>query len=106
MICDLCSDPNPVVYYPASDFTLTNGVLASSGAWYACRACRDLIDSNDAKALAERSIDLLCRQHPSIDREWAIEEAIVLHQQFFASRLGQAVAVGSMDARMESDARR
>jgi hypothetical protein len=101
MLCDLCSTPDPKYRYPASDFIHAIGEdvgpfqLASRGDWFACQACHALIEAGDSKALAERCVAMIVGVHPEMlaDMQDLVDETIIVHQEFFSSRKGEAVMV-------------
>jgi hypothetical protein len=96
--CDFCSAPGPVWRYPARSFVAycAPSVAGESvGDWAACDRCHVLIESDDRRGLAQRSLDELILKHPeaSLAAATLCEELAELHQQFFAHRSGTAVPI-------------
>jgi hypothetical protein len=96
--CDFCSAPCPVWRYPARSFVAycaPNLTGESVGDWAACDQCHALIESDDRRGLAQRSVDELIFKHPEASAAAAAlyEDLAELHQQFFAHRSGTAVLI-------------
>ena len=96
--CDFCSAPSPVWRYPARSFVAycaPNIAGESVGAWAACDQCHVLIETDDRRGLAQRSLDQLILKHPEASLAAAVlyEELAQLHQQFFAHRSGTPVPI-------------
>lgn len=96
--CDFCSAPCPVWRYPARSFVAycaPNLAGESVGDWAACDLCHVLIESNDRRGLAQRSLDELILKHPEASAAAAAlyEDLAELHEQFFAHRSGTAVLI-------------
>ena len=96
--CDFCSAPCPVWRYPARSFVAycsQNLAGESVGDWAACDQCHVLIESDDRKGLAQRSLDELILKHPEASAAAPAlhEDLAELHQQFFAHRSGTAVLI-------------
>ncbi len=96
--CDFCSAPGPVWRYPARNFVAycaPSVVGESVGDWAACDRCHVLIESDDRRGLAQRSLDELILKHPDAGLAAAVlcEELAELHQQSFAHRSGTAVPI-------------
>ena len=96
--CDFCSAPSPVWRYPARSFVaycVPNVAGESVGDWAACDQCHRLIETDDARGLAQRSLDELVLKHPEASLAAAVlyDELADLHQQFFAHRRGTAVPI-------------
>ena len=96
--CDFCSAPSPVWRYPARSFVaycVPNVAGESVGDWAACDQCYVLIETDDARGLAQRSLDELILKYPEAGAEAAVlyEQLAELHQQFFAHRSGTAVPI-------------
>ena len=96
--CDFCSAPCPVWRYPARSFVAycaPNLAGESVGDWAACDLCHVLIESDDRRGLAQRSLDELLFKHPeaSAAAPALYEDLAELHQQFFAHRSGTAVLI-------------
>jgi hypothetical protein len=96
--CDFCSALGPVWRYPARSFIAycAPGVAGESvGDWAACDQCHVLIETDDRRGLAQRSLDELILKHPEASLAAAVlyEELAELHQQFFAHRSGPAVSI-------------
>ena len=98
LVCDFCSMPGPVWRYPARSFVAycaPNVAGESVGDWAACDKCHVLIETDDRRGLAQRSLDELILKHPEASAAAAVldEQLVELHQQFFAHRSGTAVAI-------------
>jgi hypothetical protein len=68
LLCDFCAREAPCCYYPVEEFELRGGGVTwrSGTRFYACPACRELIDRDDYDGLAAR-----CRIPRRIaDRIW------------------------------------
>lgn len=96
--CDFCSVPGPEWRYPARSFVAycaPNVAGESVGDWAACDQCRALIEADDRRGLAQRSLDELILKHPEACGAAAAlyENLAELHQQFFANRSGPAVPI-------------
>jgi hypothetical protein len=98
--CDFCSAPSPVWRYPARSFVaycVPSVAGESVGDWAACDQCYALIETDDARGLAQRSLDELILKHPEADAAAAVlyDELAELHQQFFAHRSGTPVPISA-----------
>ena len=101
--CDFCSDLDPCWRYPAKSFLLPDCVgdlrIGSRDDWLACDACRDLIEVEDRKGLARRTLDggikLDGEKVDSESRLLRLVAAIMLHDLFRANRIGAAIRKGS-----------
>lgn len=62
--CDFCSNPTPVVEYPAHDIILA-GIMRSTGSWFACAGCQALIEAGSYDALVVNGIARM-REKPRI----------------------------------------
>jgi len=96
--CDFCSVPGPEWRYPARSFVaycVPNVAGESVGDWAACDQCHALIETDDRRGLAQRSLDELILKHPEACGAAAVlyENLTELHQQFFANRNGAAVPI-------------
>ena len=96
--CDFCSAAGPVWRYPARSFVaycIPNVAGESVGDWAACDQCYVLIETDNARGLAQRSLDELILKYPEAGAEAAVlyEQLAELHQQFFAHRSGTAVPI-------------
>ena len=96
--CDFCSMPSPMWRYPARSFLAycaPNVAGESLGDWAACDQCRLLIETDDRRGLAQRSLDELILKHPEASGAAAAlyVDLADLHQNFFAHRIGPAVAI-------------
>ncbi len=96
--CDFCSAPSPVWRYPARSFVAycaPNVAGESVGDWAACAHCHVLIETDDRRGLAQRSLDELILKHPEASAAAAVlyEGLAELHQQFFAHRSGTPVPI-------------
>ena len=96
--CDFCSVPGPGWRYPARSFVAycaPNVAGESVGDWAACDRCHVLIEIDDRKGLAQRSLDELILKHPEASQAAAVlyEDLAELHEQFFAHRSGTAVPI-------------
>jgi hypothetical protein len=96
--CDFCSMPGPAWRYPAGSFIAycaPNVAGESVGDWAACEMCHVLIEADDRRGLAQRSLDELILKHPEAILAAAVlyEELAELHQEFFAHRSGTAVPI-------------
>jgi hypothetical protein len=96
--CDFCSVPGPVWRYPARSFVAycaPNLAGESVGDWAACGKCHVLIETDDARGLAHRSLNELILKHPEAGAAAAVlyEQLAELHQQFFAHRSGMPVPI-------------
>ena len=96
--CDFCSAAGPVWRYPARSFIAycaPNVVGESVEDWAACDQCYALIETDDARGLAQRSLDELILRHPEAGAAAAVlyEQLADLHQKFFAHRSGTAVLI-------------
>lgn len=96
--CDFCSAPSPVWRYPARSFVAycaPNVAGESVGDWAACDQCHVLIETDDRRGLAQRSLDQLILKHPEASLAAAVlhEELAELHQQFFAHISGTPVPI-------------
>ncbi|MBC8165399.1 MAG: hypothetical protein H7Y20_05955 [Bryobacteraceae bacterium] len=98
MICDFCSAQSPAWRYPALTFLAycTSNIGGESvGDWASCDACHHLIEAEDRKGLAQRSLHELILKHPET-RSAATElyhELAELHKQFFLHRSGRAMPI-------------
>ncbi len=90
MKCDFCCLPDPTWKYPDLNF-VANEICLSVGAWAACDTCHDLIQRNDAKALAELSTLMMLATHPELEpnRQSIFDDMIQLHQRFLVHRQGE-----------------
>jgi hypothetical protein len=100
LLCDFCSAPSPAWRYPARTFLaycIPNIAGESVGDWAACDSCHDLIESDDKRGLAKRSLDELISKHAESREAAAVlyEELAGLHQKFFEHRTGAAVKVSA-----------
>jgi hypothetical protein len=100
LVCDFCSKPDPAWRYPARTFVsycASNIAGESVGDWAACDRCHVLIESDDRRGLAQRSLDELISKHPGAREEAAVlyEELAGLHRKFFEHRSGAAVKVSA-----------
>lgn len=98
LLCDFCSAPDPAWCYPARTFVAycTPTVVGESvGAWAACDQCQALIEADDRRGLAQRSLDELIRKHPEASAAAGVlhEELTALHREFFEHRSGPPVRV-------------
>lgn len=106
MICDFCSAQNPAWQYPALTFLaycISHIGGESVGDWAACDACHQLIEAEDRRGLAQRSLQELILKHPETSSA-ATElylELVELQQQFFLHRSGEATPI---DANAECSA--
>lgn len=96
--CDFCSVPGPEWRFPARSFfayCAPRVAGESVGDWAACDKCYALIEADDRRGLAQRSLDQLVLKHPEASAVAAVlyEELAELHQQFFAHRSGPAVPI-------------
>jgi len=96
--CDFCSMPGPAWRYPAGSFIAycaPNVVGESVGDWAACEMCHVLIEADDRRGLAQRSLDELILKRPEAILAAAVlyEDLAELHQQFFAHRSGKAAPI-------------
>jgi hypothetical protein len=97
-VCDFCSTPDPIWRYPARTFLayLVPSIAGESvGDWAACDTCHALIEVEDRRGLAQRSLDELISRHPEM-REIAgvlYEELTALHWKFFEHRCGAAIKI-------------
>ena len=96
--CDFCSVPGPVWRYPARSFVAycaPNVAGESVGDWAACDRCYALIETDDRKGLAQRSLDELILKHPEASPAAAVlyGDLTELQEQFFAHRSGTAVPI-------------
>ena len=96
--CDFCSMPGPEWRYPARSFIaycVPNVAGESVGDWAACDLCHLLIEADDRKGLAQRSLDELILKHPEAGAAAAVlyKDLTELHQQFFAHRSGTTVPI-------------
>ena len=86
-VCDFCSTPDGVQWsYPCRDFP--NPLLGtnSMGGWAACDGCKDAVDRDDRRALADRWLDRNLAEVP-LPREVAFIAIRELHDRFFENRL-------------------
>ena len=98
--CDFCSALGPKWRYPTRSFVaycVPNVAGESVGDWAACDECHSLIEADDRRVLAQRSLDKLILKHPEASAEAAVlyENLAELHQQFFAHRNGTAVPIAA-----------
>ena len=98
LLCDFCSVPGQVWQYPASNFVAycaPNVANESVGDWAACDRCHVLIETDDRRGLAQRSLDELILKHPEASPAAAVlyEDLAELHEQFFTHRSGMAVPI-------------
>lgn len=93
LICDFCSDPNPVWDYPAKTFTLKDTPAQSIGNWAACSICHALIETRDYDGLADRCTSEFIRNNPTlgIPFDGMKADMLRLHQQFLDNRTGPAL---------------
>ena len=96
--CDFCSAPGPVWRYPARSFVAycaPNVAGESVGDWAACDQCHVLIETDDRRGLAQRSLYELILKHPEASAAATVlyEDLADLHQQFFAHRSGTAAPI-------------
>ncbi len=95
LLCDFCSAPGPAWRYPAKSFVAycaPNIAGESVGDWAACDRCHILIEANDRRGLAQRSLDELIARHPEASGAATIlyEKLAELHREFFTHRSGVA----------------
>ena len=100
LLCDFCSAPGPQWSYPARSFLayrVANLAGESVGGWAACEQCHALIELDDRRNLAQRSLDELVIKHPEASAVAAIlyNDLAALHQQFFDHRNGPAVPIAA-----------
>lgn len=96
--CDFCSAPCPIWRYPARSFVAyraSNLAGESVGDWAACDSCHDLIEADDRRHLAQRSLDELILKHPEAKAaaEILLRDLADLHRQFFEHRHGPAILI-------------
>ena len=96
--CDFCSASGPAWRYPARSFIsycVPNIAGESVGDWAACEACHALIEANDKRGLAQRSLDELILIHPEASTAAAelYENLVDLHRKFFEHRTGTALPI-------------
>lgn len=96
--CDFCSAPRPTWRYPARSFVAyraSNLAGESVGDWAACHACHGLIEADDRRRLAQRSLDELILKHPEAKAaaDLLLHNLNELHRQFFEHRHGPAVLI-------------
>jgi hypothetical protein len=102
LVCDFCSSAGPAWRYPACTFIaycVPNLAGESVGDWAACETCRGLIEADDRRGLAERSVEQLISDHPSF-RELRADlcaELMRLHGKFFENRCGDASRIEAAD---------
>jgi hypothetical protein len=102
LVCDFCSSAGPAWRYPARTFIAYRvSTLAgeSVGDWAACETCRRLIEADDRRGLAERSVEQLISDHPEL-RELRADlcaELMRLHGKFFENRCGDASGIEAGD---------
>ena len=95
LVCDFCSSASPIWRYPARTFIaycVPNVAGESVGDWAACETCRQLIEADDRRGLAQRSVEQLISDHPEFRklRTDLCEELMRLHAKFFENRCGHA----------------
>lgn len=89
-ICDFCSDPHPIYWYPCRDFNTYIGAN-SVGPWAACETCHRLIESDNRGALNQVSMETYQRDHPHEKMYKSSGEFLeYLHDMFWANRTGPA----------------
>jgi hypothetical protein len=98
LVCDFCSMSDPAWRYPARTFLayLAPRLAGESvGDWAACDACHTLIEIEDRRGLAQRSLDELISKHPEVGEAAGAlyEELTALHRKFFEHRCGAAVKI-------------
>jgi hypothetical protein len=102
LVCDFCSSDGPAWRYPARTFIaycVTNLAGESVGDWAACETCRGLIEADDRRGLAQRSVEQLIFDHPEL-RELRADLAVELmrlHGKFFENRCGNASLIEAAD---------
>ncbi len=97
-VCDFCSTPAPIWRYPARTFLayLFPTIAGESvGDWAACDTCHALIEVEDRRGLAQRSLDELISKHPEMSEAAGVlyEELTALHRKFFEYRCGAAIRI-------------
>jgi hypothetical protein len=84
--CDFCDKPAPSWCFPAQSFDASPGVVGSLGEWSACETCHDLIEGGNWSALANRCVELICKD--SSRHESCLTEMLKLHAKFARHRTG------------------
>jgi len=65
-ICDFCSDPVVSWSYDVEEFRVEGAEWGSIEGWAACDACHELIEADDRKGLATRSLREFFKKHPEV----------------------------------------
>ena len=100
LLCDFCSAPDPAWRYPARSFIAycaPDVAGESVGDWAACDDCHAMIEANDRRSLAQRSLDELILKHPEaiVAAAELHEHLAALHAQFFEYRGGPATLIAA-----------
>jgi hypothetical protein len=105
--CDFCKAPDPPWAFPVDDFSqelvANDGKVlewASTGGWSACETCKELVENNRRKDLAQRSFDSALDMVGLINeqqRTLITGRLEVLHDEFFAMLNSPAVEGKSMN---------
>lgn len=96
--CDFCSAPDPPWLYSAANFAMEQAAWGSSGGWGACDRCSELIEADNRRGLAERSVQsnpLVAALQPTpAERRQITAEVMALHDRFRQARRGPRRAFG------------
>jgi hypothetical protein len=110
MVCDFCSDPNPLFAFPAKPFEMqqssvptTKPTSGSKGSWAACGTCHDLIIHNDYKALALRSAKMMHLKNQGVPTSLLVKSFKKLHLQFKENRTGKPIRLTEEQRRSGTD---
>lgn len=101
IVCDFCSTPATVDSqfwsYPAEDFEYSLqiegiGFHGSKGEWACCEICHELIEEDDRKGLALRSVEKDIERDPDYHghQDFLMKIAVSMHNDFFTHRTGPA----------------
>jgi hypothetical protein len=98
--CDFCSSPAVAWRYPAKSvvvFRVGNQVGESVGDWFACNECARLIEANDRKRLAEKSVETFPYGNFGADKETMLFGVEIIHQAFWLKRTGPKIPIGGLN---------
>lgn len=72
---------------------LHNTHLMSEGSWCACLDCASLVNTEQWRALEDKSVASLARDLSGVDHAWLRGEVQTMHRQFRASRFKPKSAI-------------
>jgi len=106
MVCDFCQAPCPKWEYSASPYStlvlgeklhtgdiVSSPILESDSGWMACQACKQIIESGDRRALAERAVNSVYMEKSEARHALLVGLVLDFHEPFWQSK-SEAKEVG------------